>query len=260
MAYETILVEVSDGVATVTLNRPDRMNSFNHTMTREFRQLWIELRDDPEVRVVVLRAPPGKAFSTGVDVQAGWRLPGERSQPFAMDDPGEWLGPKSNKVWKPLVLAVSGMLAGGAFYWLNEADIVICSEDATFFDPHVTFGMVAAVEPTGLMGRINLGQIQRMALLGNDERISSASALQMGLVTEVTKLDDLWSRAAELAGLIAAKHPIAIQGTVRAIWEALGQPRALAVANALKYTQLGNPISTAEVSRAGIKTPPWKLR
>ena len=59
MAYETILVEVSDGVATVTLNRPDRMNSFNHTMTREFRQLWIELRDDPEVRVVVLRAPPG---------------------------------------------------------------------------------------------------------------------------------------------------------------------------------------------------------
>ena len=64
----------------------------------------------------------------------------------------------------------------------------------------------------------------------------------------------------ELAGLIAAKHPIAIQGTVRAIWEALGQPRALAVANALKYTQLGNPISTAEVSRAGIKTPPWKLR
>ena len=99
-----------------------------------------------------------------------------------------------------------------------------------------------------------------MALLGNDERISSASALQMGLVTEVTKLDDLWSRAAELAGLIAAKHPIAIQGTVRAIWEALGQPRALAVANALKYTQLGNPISTAEVSRAGIKTPPWKLR
>ena len=260
MAYETILVEVSDGVATVTLNRPDRMNSFNHTMTREFRQLWIELRDDPEVRVVVLRAPPGRRQPSLTSTPVLKALPGERSQPFAMDDPGEWLGPKSNKVWKPLVLAVSGMLAGGAFYWLNEADIVICSEDATFFDPHVTFGMVAAVEPTGLMGRINLGQIQRMALLGNDERISSASALQMGLVTEVTKLDDLWSRAAELAGLIAAKHPIAIQGTVRAIWEALGQPRALAVANALKYTQLGNPISTAEVSRAGIKTPPWKLR
>ncbi len=260
MAYETIIVEVNEGVATVTLNRPDRMNSFNRTMAQEFRRLWSELREDPEVRVIVLRAPPGKAFSTGVDVKEGWRAPGARSQPFEMDDPGEWLGPKSNKVWKPLVLAVSGMLAGGAFYWLNEADIVICSEEATFFDPHVTFGMVAAVEPTGLMGRINLGQIQRMALLGNDERISSASALQMGLVTEVTRLDALWDRAAELAGLIAAKHPIAIQGTVRAIWEALGQPRAIAVANALKYTQLGNPISTAEVSRAGVKTPPWTLR
>ena len=260
MSYETILVEVTDGVATVTFNRPDRMNSFNRTMAHEFRALWNAVRDDPEVRVIVLRAPPGKAFSTGADVKEGWRAPGERAQPFNMDDPGEWLGPKSNKVWKPLIIAVSGMAAGGAFYWLNEADIIICSEEATFFDPHVTFGMVSAVEPVGAMGRISLGQIQRMVLLGNDERISAPTALQIGLVTEVTPLDELWSRAAELAGLIAAKHPVAIQGTVRAIWESLGLPRSIAVANALKYTQLGNPISTAEVKRSDMKTPPWRLR
>jgi enoyl-CoA hydratase/carnithine racemase len=75
---------------------------------------------------VLLRAAEGKAFCTGVDVRDGWRAPGAEPAPFDYDDPGDWLGPKSNRVWKPLVVAVHGMAAGGAFYWLNEADIVIC--------------------------------------------------------------------------------------------------------------------------------------
>jgi enoyl-CoA hydratase/carnithine racemase len=260
MAYETIILDVADGIATVTLNRPGRMNSFNRTMAHEFRALWLSLRTDPEVRVIVLRALPGKAFSTGADVKEGWRAPGERDAPFDMDDPGEWLGPKSNKVWKPVIVAVSGMAAGGAFYWLNQADMIICSEEATFFDPHVTFGMVSAVEPVGAFGRMPLFEILRMVLLGNDERISAQTALKISLVTEVTTLENLWGRAAELAALIAAKPPAAIQGTVRAIWEAQDLPHAAAVANALKYTQLGNPIGKAEVDRATTKTPPWKLR
>jgi enoyl-CoA hydratase/carnithine racemase len=260
MTYETIIVDIADGVATVTLNRPQAMNSFNRPMAEEFRTLWNSVREDPAVRAIVLRAAPGRAFCTGVDVKEGWRAPDARSMPFDMDDPGEWLGPKSNKVWKPLIIAVSGMAAGGGFYFLNEADIIICSEDATFFDPHVTFGMVAAVEPVGALARLPLSQVQRMSLLGNHERISAETALRINLVTEVTKLEDLWTRAAELAALIADKHPVAIQGTVRAIWEALGEPRAAAVANSLKYTQIGNPISTAAVVRSTMKTPPWRLR
>ncbi len=260
MTYETLLVDIAEGVATVTLNRPARMNSFNHTMAVEFRRLWTAVRDDPAVRAIVLRAAPCPAFCTGVDVKEGWRLPNERQAPFEMDDPGEWLGPKSNKVWKPVVVAVSGMAAGGAFYWLNEADIIICSDDATFFDPHVTFGMVSAVESVGAMARMPLAQIQRMALLGNDERIGAQTALRIDLVTEITTPQALWSRAAELAAIIATKPPVAIQGTVRAIWEAQGMPRAFAVSNALKYTQIGNPIGTASVDRASMKTPKWRLR
>lgn len=260
MTYETILLDIADGIATVTLNRPRQMNSFNRAMAQDFRTLWNAVREDEAVRVVVLRAAPGRAFSTGVDVKEGWRAPDERAAPFDMDDPGEWLGPKSNKVWKPLVVAVHGMAAGGAFYWLNEADLILCSQDATFFDPHVSFGMVSAVEPVGALARMPLSQIQRMVLLGNHERIGAASALAMNLVTEVTTNEALWPRAAELAALIADKHPVAVQGSVRAIWEALGEPRQAAVANSLKYTQIGNPISTAEVDRSTMKTPTWQLR
>jgi len=163
----------------------------------------VKLRADPDVRVMVLRAAPGRAFCSGVDVKEGWRVPGEDRTPFDQEDPGEWLGPKSNKVWKPFIVAVHGMAAGGAFYWLNEADIVICTEDATFFDPHLKFGKISAVEPIGAMGRIPLQEITRMVLLADAERIGAATALRISLVTEVTTHKPCGPRAQELAAMIA---------------------------------------------------------
>lgn len=242
--FTTILLDVSEGIATVTLNRPDKLNCFNRAMVTEFRELWRRLRADPEVRVIVLRAAPGRAFCSGVDVKEGWREAGEEDLPFDQDDPGEWLGPKSNKVWKPLIVAVHGIAAGGAFYWLNEADIVICSDDATFFDPHLKFGKISSVEPIGALGRIPYQEIMRMVLLADSERIGAATALRISLVTEVTTRDRLWTRATELAAMVARRHPVAVQGSVRALWEAQSLPRAQAVSNALKYIQIGKPIAT----------------
>jgi len=259
MTYETLLVEIAHGVATITLNRPERLNCFNRTMVLEFRRLWSELRSDDRVRVCVLRAAPGRAFCSGVDVKEGWRADGEEHRPFDQDDPGEWLGPKSNKVWKPLIVAVPGMAAGGAFYWLNEADIVLCSEDATFFDPHLKFGKIAAVEPIGAMGRIPMQEITRMVLLADSERIGAQTALRISLVTEVTTLERLWPRAAELAAMIAERHPVAVQGSMRAIWEAQSLPHAQAVSNALKYIQIGKPIAT-DVRPTTVKGGEWVLR
>lgn len=259
MTYATLLLDITDGVATITLNRPEKLNCFNRAMVLEFRRLWSELRTDSNVRVCVLRAAPGRAFCSGVDVKEGWRAPGEEDAPFDQDDPGEWLGPKSNKVWKPLIVAVHGMAAGGAFYWLNEADIVICSDDATFFDPHLKFGKISAVEPIGALGRMPLQEITRMVLLADSERISAQTALRISLVTEVTAREALWARAAELADMIAARHPVAVQGSIRAIWEAQSLPRAQAVSNALKYIQIGKPIAT-EVKPSQVKGGDWVLR
>jgi enoyl-CoA hydratase/carnithine racemase len=171
---------------------------------------------------------------------------------FAQVDPGEYLGPKQNRLWKPVITAVHGMCAGGAFYWLNESDIIICSQDAEFFDPHVTYGMVAALEPIGLSRRVPLQEVLRMVLLGNDERISAETALRISLVTEVTPLDKLWSRAHELAVKVAAKPSAATQGSLRAIWESLDVGRNAALQMALKYCQVGNAVGTKQVSRDAI--------
>mgnify|MGYP003351991770 CR=1 FL=1 len=180
--------------------------------------------------------------------------------PFDQDNPGASLGPKQNSVWKPVITAVQGLCCGGAYYWINESDIVICSKDAQFFDPHTTFGMVCAVEPTGLLARIPYWEIMRMILMGNNERISAATALRISLVSEITPRDTLWARAHELATMIAAKPAAAIQGSVRAVWEALDLPHTAAVRYALKFCQLGNPIGTREVDRWSMPKSSWVLR
>ena len=254
MTYETLIVDIADKIATVTLNRPEQLNSFTKTMMAECEAVWRRIAEDDDIHVVVLRAAPGRAFSTGVDVKQSATPDGTimHDNVWVAEDPGVKLGPKSCGCWKPVIAAVHGMCAGGAFYWINEADIVIASEDATFFDPHVTYGMTAALEPIGLTYRLPLGDVLRMALLGNDERIGAATALRIGLVSEVLALDDLWPRAHHLASLIAAKPLAATMGSIRAIWDSLDMPRSVALATALKYCQIGNAVGVPQVNRAAV--------
>lgn len=258
MPLETVLFEKSpDKVATITINRPEAMNSFNRQMCDEFKALWNELRTDDDVHAVVLRAAPGRAFCTGVDVKQGYHY-NLRANPWERIDPSDFLSPKQNKFWKPVVCAVHGLCGGGAFYWVNESDIVICSEDAQFFDPHVTFGMTAAVEPVGLARRIPLGEVLRITLMGNDERVCAQTALRIGLVSEVVANERLWERAHEIAAIVAAKPSAATQGSVKAIWESLDGGRQAALSFALPYTQLGNPVGAQ--NRATVAKPKVTIR
>ena len=101
------------------------------------------------------------------------------------NDPGDNIGPKSCDLWKPVIAAVNGMACGGAFYMLGETEFIIAAEHATFFDPHVTYGMVAAFEPIHMLQKLPFGEIMRISLLGNYERMSAARAHQIGMVCEV---------------------------------------------------------------------------
>jgi enoyl-CoA hydratase/carnithine racemase len=245
--FDTILLDIDgdDHVATITLNRPDRLNAFNATMCAEMAEVWRIVKLDESVHAVVLRAAGTRAFSAGLDITTAY---GQPANVWNHQDPGEPLSPKWQKVWKPVVCAVQGMCTAGAFYFVNESDIVICSSDATFFDSHVSAGLVCALEPIGLMRRIGLGETLRIALMGNDERLSADTALRIGLVSEVVAPDRLWERAHEIAAVIATKPPSATQGTVKAIWESLDKPYRAALEQGLIYTRLGNPIGQAELA------------
>ena len=242
MELKAIQYEVTDDyVATITLNRPESLNSFNNDMASEMSWAWETIREDDNVHAVILQANGERAFCTGLDIKGGtgWFA---RENVWNTFDPGALLSPKQHhKVWKPVVAAVHGMCAGGGQYFINEADIIICSDDATFFDPHANGGITSALEPIGMLARgVPLGDVLRWALMGTEERVTAETALRLGLVTEVVKRKDLRYRAHEIAASIAARSPIPIQGTVRAIWESLDMTRSMALQNGMAYTHIGN--------------------
>src|ERR1700750_1961629 len=105
------------------------------------------------------------------------------------------------------------MACGGALYMLGESDIIIAAEHATFFDPHVTYGMVAGFETVHLLQKLPFGEMLRIALLGGMERMSAARAHQVGLVSEVVPAGELLERAFWVARQIAMAPPLAVQGT-----------------------------------------------
>ncbi len=257
-AYEKVIYETADDhVATITLNRPEVLNAFDRQMCEELQDVWHRVKTDPSVHAVVLRAAGDRAFCSGLDTSKPY---GQPDDIWNHEDPGRSLSPKWLQVWKPVVCAVQGICTAGAFYFLNESDIIICSDDATFFDSHVTYGLVSALEPVGLMRRIGLGETLRMALSGNDERVTAQTALRIGIVTEVVTREALWGRAHEIAAGIARKPTAATQGTVRAIWESLDRPYRAAMEQGLIYTRIGNPIGSAEVAERGADRPPPRFR
>jgi E-phenylitaconyl-CoA hydratase len=255
MERAAILFDVADNVATITLNRPDSLNSFNNDMAADMQWAWETVRDTDDIHCVVLQANGDRAFCTGVDIRSEnlWFM---KDNAFNSFDPGETLGPKLKyKVWKPVVTAVHGLCAGGAQYFLNESDIIICSDDAVFFDPHANVGIVSALEPIGMLHRgMPLGDVLRWALMGNEERITAETAFRLGLVTEVLSREALRDRAREIALSIARRNPKAIQGTIRAIWESLDMTRTAALQNGFSYTLIGNYPSNPPAPREKSET------
>jgi enoyl-CoA hydratase/carnithine racemase len=197
-------------------------------MCDEMAAMWAHVRDDDSVRAVVVTGAGTKAFCTGIDrseVPADGGL--EFSfDPFTYEDPGGRLGPRSNECWKPVVAAINGMACGGAFYLVGEADVLIAADHATFFDPHVTYGMPAVFEPALMLHRMPFGEVLRMTLLGNHERISAARALEIGLVTEVVPGDELAAAAHRVAAAIASQPAAAVQASLRSLWAARELTRA----------------------------------
>ena len=246
-SFTTITVEIDEAakVAVVTLDRPEAYNAFSPTMQEELKATWRAFRSDDRVNAIVLTAAGDTSFCVGIDrneaeftnMAGDSRLYGT-SNNFMYDDPGDDLGPKSCDLWKPVICAVNGMACGGAFYMLAESDIIIAADHATFFDPHVTYGMAAVYEPMKMLQYMPLGEVLRMTLLGNHERMSAATAHRIGLVSEVCPADELMERARWVADAIASQPAVGVQASLRSIWAAndLGTTQALSMGPSLLTT------------------------
>ncbi|MET8078903.1 enoyl-CoA hydratase/isomerase family protein [Streptomyces sp. NPDC005303] len=225
------------GVAVVTLDRPHRHNAIDLALRDELVGVWRELRFDDTVRAVVLTGAGQRAFCTGLDRDAEVPQP---DSPYMADDPLLHVGPKSNDLWKPVIAAVNGMACGGAFYLLGECDFLVADPNATFFDPHTTYGMVSAYESVLMAQLMPHGEAARTALMGTAERLSAERAHAIGLVTELTEPGGASAAATAAASVIAGYPTEGVQGTVRALWAAKETAVAQGFAQAPHLIALGN--------------------
>ncbi|MER7151152.1 enoyl-CoA hydratase/isomerase family protein [Streptomyces lydicus] len=245
----TVRTRIADGVALVTLDRPERHNAIDLDTAAELAATWRAFRFDDSVRAAVVTGAGGRAFCTGLDRSADVPQP---PSPYSLDDPLLSIGPKANDLWKPVIAAVDGMACGGAFYLLGEAEFIIASENSTFFDPHTTYGMVSAYESVLMAQRMPLGEIARLSLMGTAERLGARRAYRIGLASELTAPGAAAEVALRRAATVAAQPTSAVQGTVRALWAAKEAARTQALAHAPQLIALGNlpPEAQAELFAA----------
>jgi enoyl-CoA hydratase/carnithine racemase len=261
---ETLRLERVGPVGWLINNRPDQLNAMNALMRDEFETAWRALDADPEVRVIV-HTGEGRAFQTGVDVTE-IASDGEGMQRYrdSVENFDFHFTAWHNEVWKPVITAVNGICAGGAFHWIADSDIVIAASDAQFFDPHVSIGQVVSIEAIGLMKRMPVEAVMRMAFVGRHERMSAARAYELGMVSEVVDPPDrLRAAAQELAEKIARNSPAAMAATnARAVGRTRARPhRRVPRRRARARVDVGTPGSgrgTASVrgeARAGVAAP-----
>jgi enoyl-CoA hydratase/carnithine racemase len=258
MDYKSLTYEVRDRVALITLSREKQLNALNSDMNRELPHVWRHFETDPAATVAILTGQGPKAFCVGADLAD---LPKSDDDPDAGTLESIRWSSLQNQVWKPVIAAVNGIACGGGLHFVADADIVVASESATFFDSHVAVGFVAALEPISLARRMPLGAVLRMALMGGSERLNAQDALRVGLVDEVVPAAELLDHAFALAAKIGRHSPTALARTKKAIWQAqdLGLHDALRAGWRLLAAQSTHP-DAAEGGRAFLerRAPVWQ--
>ncbi len=229
----------ADGIAVITLDRPDRGNSLAPGMQPIFRAIWTQVRDDPAVRVAIVTATGERHFCTGFDVAEA--LGDEAEEVFAnrpLADAVYW-SPHQNRVWKPVICAVNGLCVGGGLHFVVDSDIVLASENAGFMDTHVNVGMVGALENVGLAKRLPLGSALRMTLMGRHYRMPARRAYELGLVDELVESPaDLLPAALTMAQQMLENSPQAMALSKQAVWGSLEQGYAASLEQAWALLRL----------------------
>lgn len=249
-AYETLLVDVADGIGTITLNRPQKRNAMSPTLHREMADALEKLRYDEGAHVIILTGA-GTAFCAGMDLKEFFTelsdKPAEFDQVFRIAT--EWRGRTLRYFPKPTIAAINGFCFGGAFAIIEGCDIAIAADDATFGLSEINFGAF----PGGAVSKAlaNLFRPRDALFYGLTGRpFDGKRAAEIGFVTLAVPAADLITEARSIALELATKEPEALRATKEGYHHSLDMGWDAAVA----YADARQGLLTVNQNGAWLKT------
>jgi len=258
MSYDMLLVDVTDYIGTITLNRPDQMNTFNSGLAREFNAALQEMEDDQEVRVVVVKGR-GKAFCAGIDVN-------ELHDKAALDfykwvQIMEEMSLQIARMGTPVIASVQDLAVANGIGIVASADMAVAAEGARFGATAVNVGLFC-MGPAVPLSR-NLGRKKTLELLLTGEMIDSQEAYRIGLINHVVPKEQLAGETNKLARKVSQKSPLAVQLGKRSFYrmQDLDYEKAFEMVN--NHFSL---LCTTEDAHEGVsaflekRSPTWKMR
>jgi len=260
MAYEQLLYEVSDGVATVTLNRPEQRNALSGRMLEELVDAMRRVRDDVAVRAVVLTGAGEKAFCAGADLGGFAADAPLVAKHFASDRFLE-LFRLLPRLGKPSLCAANGHVLAGGMGLALSCDLLIAKEGITFGTPEINVGAFPYMIMAIIYRNVPRKRVNEMMLLG--ERISAEQAVEYGIANKVVPAAGFDDAVADWAARLASKSPV----LMRLGHDAMYRQQDMALDDALEFlrSQLSLTFSTEDIQE-GVKAffekrePEWKGR
>lgn len=242
-SFETITVEHSDGVAVVSINRPDKLNALNQKVLLELTAAFVALSEtQPSTRVAILTGAGEKSFVAGADIAEMAEM--GASQAKAFSDSGHRLGLVIESAPFPVIAAVNGFALGGGCELAMCCDFIYASDKARFGQPEVNLGLMPGFGGTQRLAR-RIGLTRARELIYTGDPLPAERALALGLVNEVVPHAELMPRVRALAEKIAVKAPLAIAYSKRVM--ARGFDADLGVANELEATAFAALFDTEDM-------------
>ena len=211
---ETILTSLEEGILTVTINRPDKLNALNKTVFQELDKVMNEVYQDATIKAVIITGAGTKAFVAGADITEFSSL--SKSDAVALSKNGQDVFFKIENCPKPVIAAVNGFALGGGCELAMSCHFRICSENAKFGQPDVNLGLIPGYGATQRLTRL-IGKGKSMELHMTASMIDAQEAHQLKLVNYVVSQEELIGKAKSLLSLIQTKAPLAISAIISCI-------------------------------------------
>ena len=213
MSYQTILFDQEAGVATITFNRPDKLNALNHEMLTEFKDALDRVSRDPEIRVLLLTGA-GRSFIAGADIQVFLEFDPLAARAFAAS--AHETGFKLEALEIPVIACVNGFALGGGLEMAMACDFIYAADTARLGQPEINLGIIPGFGGTQRLSRlVGKGAAKEMVLTGR--LLEAAEAKTLGLVAQVFPADTFMEACRKVARSLAAKGRVSLRAAKQAI-------------------------------------------